>query len=106
MSRTGFRHVQVDVDCLEVVNLIQKSCNRNHPLWYLVQECRFWTAKEWLCEITHAVRKSNQVADFMAGLGHKCNGSVVYFEEPPPLVSAILARDAAGFLFAINVTVR
>ncbi|KAL5787746.1 hypothetical protein ACOSP7_004695 [Xanthoceras sorbifolium] len=101
----GFRKVQIDSDCLEAISLIQRGCNVNNPLWYLIQECRRLIDSPWCCELSHVYRESNFLADAMAAFGQSLSCCIPSFEEPPPFVFSVFAKDADGIAYARELVV-
>ena len=92
----GFRNLVVETDSKTVCQLMDKSTNTNHPLFGIIQGCKFLLAGDWVCSVKHVFRESNMLGDGLAKMGAAMDLGVRYFEEPPLCVADILAADARG----------
>ncbi|CAN1144455.1 Putative ribonuclease H protein At1g65750 [Linum perenne] len=69
---TGFKKVEVQIDSLAAIAiLLDKNPVINHHHAIEVFEFRDWVRKDWEIKLKHVYREGNQVADFLARLGHK-----------------------------------
>ncbi|KAK6924334.1 Ribonuclease H domain [Dillenia turbinata] len=73
--------LEVEVDCLHLVQLVDKGFRKEHPLKLIVEECR-------------RLRKANRCADHLAKLGAHAEGRVVL--ETPPISMMLLLRENEG----------
>ncbi|KAL5794800.1 hypothetical protein ACOSP7_003394 [Xanthoceras sorbifolium] len=67
---SSFKNVILESDYVDIVKLMRKDSNINHPLFNLIAECRILTKSGgWISDVKHIFREGNMVADSLAGLG-------------------------------------
>ena len=91
----GFRRVECEVDCEEVVRLINKPPNR-HAYTAIIRDILRLLNFNWEYSIKHVYREGNQVADFLAKLGALYDEGDHVWNSPPASLGVILLADAAG----------
>ncbi|XP_019440200.1 PREDICTED: uncharacterized protein LOC109345547 [Lupinus angustifolius] len=66
----GFRKVVMESDCLEVAHIISKGFHtRIHRILTVVNNVRFWLARDWVVDRKFVVQEANMVTNFMPKLG-------------------------------------
>ena len=82
----GFLDDNCEVDCLEVLRLINEQASVFH--WYdpSVRDIKALYGRNWRCQVHHVYREANQVADFLVKLGAGMSANCDWEELPPSLL--------------------
>ncbi|KAI9193852.1 hypothetical protein LWI28_000667 [Acer negundo] len=91
--KVGFRKVIIESDSQTTVLLVSSKSPLNHPLFILIQECRYLMNHDWSCNIHHVYRESNRVVDCLAKLGHSLDLGTTVFDIPPAEITGVLDDD-------------
>lgn len=79
------------IEALQDENLHDGEC------FHLLKTCRTLLLDgEWETRLAHCYREGNKVADRLANLGVFQDVAVVYYEAPPPEITALLREDIMG----------
>ncbi|KAL5777486.1 hypothetical protein ACOSP7_010412 [Xanthoceras sorbifolium] len=102
--QAGYSKTIVETDSLDIVNLLSKDTNHNHPSFSLIQNCKIYLAADWCCSVTHVYRERNFVADRLAKLGHSLELGDSYFEDSPSQILQLVDDDMQGLVHARHGT--
>jgi ribonuclease HI len=95
-GQMGCSKLEVNSDCMEVINTMTQEGNSAGPAAAIYEECAFLARGFAKVTFSHCPRESNIVAHNLAA---KAQGyqSVVWIDEPPDFVIAELANDVSLF---------
>jgi ribonuclease HI len=95
-SQMGCSKLEVNSDCMEVINIMEQDGNSAGPAAAIYEECAFLARGFAKIIFSHCPRESNRVAHSLAA---KAQGyqSVVWIDEPPVFILAELADDVSLF---------
>lgn len=63
---SNYRHVILESDCLEAVDIVMGRCGGTREDRAIVQECKEFLARDWSITIRHIFREANKIADWIA----------------------------------------
>ena len=87
----GIQKLEIRVDSSELVGLLTDQRNERPKYHFLVQQCRQMLCEEdWVVDITHCFRETNQVADKLAKMGITGRFRVAMYQAPPMETQSIL----------------
>ncbi|CAN0922083.1 Putative ribonuclease H protein At1g65750 [Linum grandiflorum] len=68
--RLGISHMEIQLDTLTAISLLQAegSCDRQHAT--LVLKFQRLLLRNWVVRLRHVYKEANNVADYLAKLGH------------------------------------
>ncbi|XP_028776836.1 uncharacterized protein LOC114733531 [Neltuma alba] len=93
----GFRCVELESDCAEVVDWIHEGThvsNENEPL---VGEIRRMLLYDWVANVSVCSRTVNEAADIVAKHALGCAPGLTHFSSPMEALSRVLEKDAGPF---------
>ena len=74
---TGSKRIQVETDCLVIVNWLRGIEEVNTSFATIIQECRDWMERQWVIVIQHLRREGNVVVDAMVKMALKIQQGVL-----------------------------
>ena len=98
--KSGYRNIVVESDSLSTIQLLAKIPDPLHPLLSIIQSCKHLISAEWNCNVVHAFREGNRLADGLARMGHTLELGLHLFEEPPIGIKDIYEADLKGLACA------
>jgi ribonuclease HI len=95
-GQMGCSKLEVNSDCMEVINTMEQEGNSAGPAAAIYEECAFLARGFAKVIFSHCLRESNTVAHNLAAnvQGYQ---SVVWIDDPPDFVIAELANDVSLF---------
>ena len=97
---SGHRNIIVETDSLSIVQLLAKTPDPLHPLFSIIQSCNKLIYADWNCNVVHAFREGNNLADGLARMGHNLELGLHLFEEIPIGIKDIYEADLRGIACA------
>ncbi|CAN1173812.1 Putative ribonuclease H protein At1g65750 [Linum perenne] len=94
----GYRRVQVESDCLAVIELVTDTDIQNHTHAVLGYEIKELLTRNWDCTLKHVYREGNIVADLLAGQSHADERGEKWLLEAPSYIVQMLQEDRNGVL--------
>ncbi|CAN1179696.1 Putative ribonuclease H protein At1g65750 [Linum perenne] len=95
----GFRKIQVESDCLDVVEIVAATDIQDHPQAVLGTAIKELLSRSWSCTLSHVFREANKVADLLARSSHEDERGERWLLEAPNLVAQAIEEDKEGVLF-------
>lgn len=92
------RQVECFSDSLLAVNLIQTPPSHFHVEVVLLHHILSLMHRDWNTRVTHVLREENACADFLAKAGASQECALLYLQDPPPRIEALLLADSMGFV--------
>ncbi|KAF7815339.1 reverse transcriptase [Senna tora] len=86
----GFKHVVVESDNRNVINLICNGYDGPHPLRNILSRIRELLNRDWHVKIKHVFREGNMVADCLARYAHSIPPGFLMFNSPPSFCNSLL----------------
>lgn len=94
--RRGWRKVDVQTDCREVISTIQGPNQRHGLHGELVRRIKELLQQDWQVQISHVFREGNMVADALAKLTLANTARKLWFSTPPLEVTSMVENDREG----------
>ncbi|KAF7815331.1 non-LTR retroelement reverse transcriptase-like [Senna tora] len=92
----GFKHVIVESDNRNVINLICNRYDGAHPLRNILSRIRELLNRDWHMKIKHVFREGNMVADCLARHAHSIPPGLLMFNSPPSFCNSLLWKDSCS----------
>ncbi|KAK6946357.1 Ribonuclease H domain [Dillenia turbinata] len=87
--------LQVEVDCLHLVHLLGNQVDENHPLLFIIKDCKHLLVDMKVSRVNNIFRESNCCANRLATVGRNAPRGVTILEYPTPELRKILEDDIA-----------
>jgi hypothetical protein len=94
--------ISLNIDCLEVeldaellIHLFFSPPSSNHVYSSIINDCRWLMTQIPRCEMHHAYREANRVADALARIGCFQSDAFVLYDYPPAQVDVLLELDVS-----------
>jgi ribonuclease HI len=88
----GCSRLEVESDCMEVIDVMKNGGNSLGPAAAIYEECSFLCRNFTEVVFAHCPREANRVADSLAS-NSEGSQSIVWVEEPPDYIKCLLADD-------------
>ncbi|KAL4281343.1 hypothetical protein GQ457_03G023890 [Hibiscus cannabinus] len=85
----GFRRVVIKTDCLEAIQILQRSSNSLS----VVASIRLWIVQNWELVVCYSSRICNLLADKLAAWGRLNSQDVLTLPSPPSSLLAVVEAD-------------
>ena len=89
-GQVGCSRIEVNSDCMEVIDVMQSAGNSLGPAAAIYEECSFLCRNFAVISFSHCPREANMVAHVLASHSEGPL-SIVWQEEPPDFIGAVLA---------------
>ena len=92
----GYRRICLETDSMLSFLLLNKSVDRNHPLFSLVFMAQGLLSRDWVIQFRHVFREANCVADNLASYAFSFLVGCLVLDEPHSEVALSLLNDVSG----------
>lgn len=89
----GHRRICIASDSKSAIELITKSCRKDHPLWLWVHQIQELLRRNWETTVEYTFREGNRVANWLAMAARDSVEGLRVLSEPPESVRPILKMD-------------
>ncbi|CAN0899547.1 Putative ribonuclease H protein At1g65750 [Linum grandiflorum] len=92
----GVRWIRVQSDSMAAVAILAKDTKLDHQHAALVLQFKELCSRQWEVHLSHIYREANNVADYLANLGHALSYGMHIFDSPDRGLSHWLHYDLIG----------
>ncbi|KAG8391619.1 hypothetical protein BUALT_Bualt01G0206200 [Buddleja alternifolia] len=94
----GLPRLVIEIDSLVLANLIRKVDTRSHPLGRIIEDCRDFLGRTWVCILEHTKRECNSCADELARMGNGLDIAEKIWKYALTSLNFLLSEDGKGVL--------
>jgi ribonuclease HI len=95
-GQIGFNRLEVDSDCMEVIDVMKNGGNSLGPAAAIYDECSFLSRNFTEVLFSHCSREANMVAHVLASHSEGSQ-STIWIEKPPNYIKGVLSDDVTLF---------